>query len=100
FWPAFWHEPSEDFGRWISREKPIGSHHIFEFRCLICRGWLPRTGDKHANMAVCIIYRWTPPPDQLRRPRKPVGRAQHGDCDNKDREPQGEALSAAWFGGW
>src|SRR5258708_1965596 len=44
--------------------------------------------------------RRTPPPNQLRRPRKPVGRAQCGHSRNKRREPQGEAPSAVWFAGW
>src|SRR5258708_40074236 len=46
------------------------------------------------------IYLPAPPPSQLRRPRKPVGRAQRGDSRNKRREPQGEASSAVWVGGW
>jgi hypothetical protein len=42
----------------------------------------------------------TLPPNQLRRPRKPVRRTQCGHSRNKRREPQGEAPSAVWFGGW
>src|SRR5258708_2031512 len=42
----------------------------------------------------------TSPPNQLRWPRKPVGRAEHADSHNHRREPQGEALSAVWSVGW
>ena len=38
--------------------------------------------------------------NQLRRPRKPIARANHGNSHNKYREPQGQALSAVWFEGW
>src|SRR5258708_40194764 len=61
---------------------------------------LPPPRNESAYMSTRFLYLRTPPPNQLRRPRKPVCRAQHGDRRNKDREPQGEPLPAVWFAGW
>ncbi len=84
---------------WRQDEDILATPLVIEY--LIFLGFqFPRLRNQDPNSGTRRRRVWTRPPNQLRRPCKPVCRDENGRSQKKRHEPQDQAPSAGWFGGW